>query len=101
MYSEYAVINCDRIVHKNVRTLDKQGMDKVIAVPNNEDTIFVHRKGKIQQYKIPKSSLGRCDEAKVLLRETDDKISSSFYQVDSAYSYEANLVRLSPECITK
>lgn len=35
-----AVVNWDRIIHKNVRTLDNQDMGKVIAVPNDEDTIF-------------------------------------------------------------
>jgi hypothetical protein len=30
-----AVVNWDRIIYKNVRTLDNQGMGKVIAVPND------------------------------------------------------------------
>jgi uncharacterized protein (TIGR02271 family) len=83
-----AVVNWDRIIHKNVRTLDNQGMGKVIAVPNNEDTIIISSQSGSEQYKIPRSSVSGFNGAEVLLNETAYKISSS-YRVDKAYTYEA------------
>ncbi len=83
-----AVVNWDRIIHKNVRTLDNQGMGKVIAIPNNEEAIIISSQSGSQQYKIPRSSVRGFDGAEVLLNETADRI-SSLYQVDGAYAYEA------------
>ncbi len=83
-----AVVNWDRIVHKNVRTLDNQGIGKVIAVPNDEDTIIISSQSGSEQYKIPRSSVSGFDGAEVLLNETAYKISSS-YRVDNAGVYEA------------
>jgi uncharacterized protein (TIGR02271 family) len=83
-----AVVNWDRIIHKNVRTLDNQGMGKVIAVPNDEDTIIISSQSGGEQYKIPKSSVSGFNGAEVLLNETAYKISSS-YRVDNANVYEA------------
>jgi uncharacterized protein (TIGR02271 family) len=83
-----AVVNWDRIVHKNVRTLDNQGMGKVIAVPNDEDTIIISSQSGSEQYKIPRSSVSGFNGAEVLLNETGYKISSS-YRVDNAAVYEA------------
>jgi uncharacterized protein (TIGR02271 family) len=85
-----AVANWDRIIHKNVRTLDNQGMGKVIAVPNDEDTIIVSSQSGSEQYKIPRSAVSGFNGAEVLLNETAYKImSSSSYRVDSAGAYEA------------
>ncbi|MDQ3852147.1 MAG: YsnF/AvaK domain-containing protein [Thermoproteota archaeon] len=83
-----AVVNWDRIIHKNVRTLDNQGIGKVIAVPNDEDTIIISSQSGSEQYKIPKSSVSGFNGAEVLLNETAYKISSS-YRVDKAYAHEA------------
>jgi len=83
-----AVVNWDRIIHKNVRTLDNQGMGKVIAVPNDEDTIIISSQSGGEQYKIPRSSVSGFNGAEVLLNETAYKISSS-YQVDKASVYQA------------
>src|ERR687891_171680 len=83
-----AVVNWDRIIHKNVRTLDNQGMGKIIAVPSNEDTITVSSQSGGEQYKIPKSSVSGFNGAEVLLNETAYKISSS-YRVDKASAYQA------------
>jgi uncharacterized protein (TIGR02271 family) len=83
-----AVVNWDRIIHKNVRTLDNQGMGKVIAVPNDEDTIIISSQSGSEQYKIPRSSVSGFNGAEVLLNETAYKISSS-YKVDNAAAYEA------------
>jgi uncharacterized protein (TIGR02271 family) len=84
-----AVVNWDRIIHKNVRTLDNQGMGKVIAVPNDEDTIIISSQGGGEQYKIPRSFVSGFNGAEVLLNETAHKILSSSYRVDNASAYEA------------
>jgi uncharacterized protein (TIGR02271 family) len=84
-----AVVNWDRIIHKNVRTLDNQGMGKVIAVPNDEDTIIISSQSGSEQYKIPKSSVSGFNGAEVLLNETAYKIMSSSYRVDNTGVYEA------------
>jgi len=84
-----AVVNWDRIIHKNVRTLDNQGMGKVIAVPNDEDTIIISSQGGGEQYKIPKSAVLGFNGAEVLLNETAYKIMSPSYRVDNADVYEA------------
>ena len=83
-----AVVNWDRIIHKNVRTLDNQGMGKVIAVPNDEDTIIISSQSGGEQYKIPRSCVSGFNGAEVLLNETAYKISSS-YRVDKASVYQA------------
>src|SRR5215210_4506487 len=83
-----AVANWDRIIHKNVRTLDNQGMGKVIAVPNDEDTIIISSQSGGEQYKIPKSFVSGFNGAEVLLNETAYHISFS-YKVDNASAYEA------------
>jgi uncharacterized protein (TIGR02271 family) len=83
-----AVVNWDRIIHKNVRTLDNQGIGKVIAVPNDEDTIIISSQSGGKQYKIPRSSVSGFNGAEVLLNETAYKISSS-YRADNAGVYEA------------
>ena len=92
-----AVINWDRIIHKNVRTLDNQGMGKVVAVPNDEDTIIISSQSGSEQYKIPRSSVSGFNGAEVLLNETAYKIMSSSYRVDNAGAYEAK----SSEIITE
>jgi uncharacterized protein (TIGR02271 family) len=84
-----AVVNWDRIIHKNVRTVDNQGMGKVIAIPNDEDTIIISSQGGGEQYKIPRSLVSGFNGAEVLLNETAYKIMSSSYRVDNAGAYES------------
>jgi uncharacterized protein (TIGR02271 family) len=84
-----AVVNWDRIIHKNVRTLDNQGMGKVIAVPNDEDVLIISSQSGGEQYKIPKSCVSGFNGAEVLLNETAYKIMSSSFRVDNAGAYEA------------
>src|SRR5918995_4744334 len=84
-----AVVNWDRIIHKNVRTLDNQDMGKVIAVPNDEDTIIISSQSGGEQYKIPRSFVSGFNGAEVLLNVTAYKIISSSYKVDNASVYEA------------
>jgi uncharacterized protein (TIGR02271 family) len=84
-----AVVNWDRIIHKNVRTLDNQGMGKVTAVPNDEDTIIISSQSGGDQYKIPRSFVSGFNGAEVLLNQTAYKIYSASYKVESAVAYEA------------
>jgi uncharacterized protein (TIGR02271 family) len=84
-----AVVNWDRIIHKNVRSVDNQGIGKVIAVPNDEDTIIISSQSGGEQYKIPRSFVSGFNGAEVLLNQTAYKIMSSSYKVDSASVYEA------------
>ena len=84
-----AVVNWDRIIHKNVRTLDNQGMGKVIAVPNDEDVLIIASQSGGEQYKIPKSCVSGFNGAEVSLNETAYKIMSSSYRVDNVGAYEA------------
>jgi uncharacterized protein (TIGR02271 family) len=83
-----AVVNWDKIIHKNVRTLDNQEMGKIIAVPSDEDTITISSQSGGEQYKIPKSSVSGFNGAEVLLNEIAYKVSSS-YRVNDAGVYEA------------
>jgi uncharacterized protein (TIGR02271 family) len=82
-----AVVNWDRVIHKNVRTLDNQGMGKVIAVPNDEDTIIISSQSGGDQYKIPRSLVSGFNGAEVLLNITAYKVAS--YQIDKASVHEA------------
>jgi uncharacterized protein (TIGR02271 family) len=91
-----AVVNWDRIIHKNVRTLDNQGMGKVIAVPNDEDTVIISSQSGGERYKIPRSCVSGFNGAEVLLNETAYKIASS-YKVDNAGAYEAKPSDISTE----
>src|SRR5688572_15549550 len=84
-----AVVNWDRIIHRNVRTLDNQDMGKVIAVPNDEDTIIISSQSGGEQYKMPRSFVSGFNGAEVLLNVTAYKIMSSSYKVDNASVYEA------------
>jgi hypothetical protein len=47
-----AVVNWYRLIYKNVGTVDNQGMGKVIAVPDDEDTIIISSQSGGEQYKI-------------------------------------------------
>ena len=65
-------------------------MGKVIAVPNDEDTIIISSQSGSEQYKIPRSVVSGFNGAEVLLNETAYKITSSTsYRVDNAGLYEA------------
>ncbi len=64
-------------------------MGKVIAVPNDEDTIIISSQGGGEQYKIPRSFVSGFNGAEVLLNQTAYKLSSSSYKVDNASAYEA------------
>lgn len=80
------VENWDRIVHKNVRTSDNQGFGKVVAIPNDQDTIVVSSQGGSDQYILPRSAVSGFNGAEVILGITSGEMTS--YKVKDARVYE-------------
>lgn len=81
------VINWDRIIHKNVRTADDQGMGKVIAVPDNEDTIVISSQSADDIYRVPRSAVSGFNGAEVQLGITSESLVN--YHVERGGAYEA------------
>ena len=87
MSPEGPVINWDRIIHKNVRTADDQGMGKVIAVPNNEDTVIISSQSADDLYRVPRSMVAGFNGAEVQLGLTSDSMAT--FHVERADAFEA------------
>jgi hypothetical protein len=66
--SEPPVLDWDRIVHKNVRSKDKEDAGNVAAV--DTDLITILSEGAKHEYKIPKSEVEGFDGAEVSLKLT-------------------------------
>ena len=66
--SEPPVLDWDRIVHKNVRSKDKEDAGNVAAV--DADLITILSEGARYEYKIPKSEVEGFDGAEVFLKLT-------------------------------
>ena len=64
--SEPAVLDWDRIVHKNVRSCDGQDAGNIDAV--DADTIVIISEGARGEYKIPKSQVDGYNGAEVFLK---------------------------------
>lgn len=65
---EPAVLDWDRIVHKNVRSKDRADVGNVDAV--DEDSLVIITEGARGEYKIPKSEVEAFDGAEVFLKST-------------------------------
>src|ERR1041385_1468605 len=63
--SDPAVIDWDRIIHKNVRSKDMQGAGNVVAIDG--DSVIISTQGAQHQYKIPKSHVEGYNGAEVFL----------------------------------
>ena len=63
--SNPAVIDWDRIIHKNVRSKDMQGAGNVVAIDG--DSVIISTQGAQHQYKIPKSHVEGYNGAEVFL----------------------------------
>jgi hypothetical protein len=63
--SDPAVIDWDRIIHKNVRSKDMEGAGNVVAIDG--DSIIISTQGAKHQYKIPKSHVEGYNGAEVYL----------------------------------
>jgi uncharacterized protein (TIGR02271 family) len=74
------VENWDRIIHKNVRAADGQGFGKVIAVPNNEDSIIISSQGGSDQYRLDKTAVSGFNGAEVMLDVTSSEMRSYLVQ---------------------
>ena len=60
-----AVLDWDRIVHKNVRTNDYLVVGNIVAVDN--DSIVVMSQGARDEYRLPKSNVEAFNGAEVFL----------------------------------
>jgi hypothetical protein len=63
--SDPAVIDWNRIIHKNVRSKDMQGAGNVVAIDG--DSVIISTQGAQHQYKIPKSHVEGYNGAEVFL----------------------------------
>jgi hypothetical protein len=78
--SDPAVIEWDRIIHKNVRAKDMQGAGNVVAIDG--DSVIISTQGAQHQYKIPKSHVEGYNGAEVFL-DIDFSEMSSFNTGDN------------------
>jgi len=72
--SDPAVIDWDRIIHKNVRSKDMQGAGNVVAIDG--DSVIISTQGAQRQYKIPKSHVEGYNGAEVYLDLSVSEMSS-------------------------
>lgn len=72
--SDPAVIDWDRIIHKNVRSKDMEGAGNVVAIDG--DSVIISTQGGQHQYKIPKSHVEGYNGAEVFLDLSVGEISS-------------------------
>jgi hypothetical protein len=72
--SDPAVIDWDRIIHKNVRTKDMEGAGNVVAIDG--DSVIISTQGGQHQYKIPKSHVEGYNGAEVYLDLSVGELSS-------------------------
>ena len=69
-----AIKDWDRVVHKNVRSKDMEGIGNIVAV--QEDSIIVATEGAQHEYKIPKSHVEGYNGAEVFLDFSVNKMST-------------------------
>jgi hypothetical protein len=81
--SDPAVIDWDRIIHKNVRSKDMQGAGNVVAIDG--DSVIISTQGAQHQYKIPKSHIEGYNGAEVYLDLSVSEM-SSFNRDDNSKS---------------
>ena len=70
--SEPAVLDWDRIVHKNVRSSDGQDAGNVDAV--DSDSVVIITEGARREYKISKTQVDGFNGAEVFLKLTIDEL---------------------------
>ena len=72
--SDPAVIDWDRIIHKNVRSKDMEGAGNVVAIDG--DSVIISTQGGQHQYKIPKSHVEGYNGAEIFLDLSVGELSS-------------------------
>ncbi len=77
--SSYVLRNWNKIIHKNVRSKDMDGVGNVVAI--NEDSISITTQGSQHIYKIPKSHIEGYNGAEVFLDLSAADMST--YDIDS------------------
>jgi hypothetical protein len=78
--SSDVIKNWDKILHKNVRSKDMDGVGNVVAI-NDDDSISITTQGSQHIYKIPKSNIEGYNGAEVLLDLAAAEISK--YDINS------------------
>jgi hypothetical protein len=91
--SDPAVIDWDRIIHKNVRSKDMEGAGNVVAIDG--DSIIISTQGGQHQYKIPKSHIEGYNGAEVYLDLSVSELSS--FNTDNNKSQAINKETLANE----
>src|SRR5579884_3106557 len=89
------VVDWDRILHKNVRGSDNEAIGKVIAIPDDRDTIILTTEGSRGEYEIPKSKVQGFNGAEVILDLPAADISS--YKVERTDAFEGQEGKLLEE----
>ena len=79
--SSDVIRNWDKILHKNVRSKDMDGVGNVIAINDDNDSISITTQGSQHIYKIPKSHIEGYNGAEVFLDLTAADMSK--YDIDS------------------
>lgn len=81
------VADWERIIHKNVRTSDNVAHGKIIAIPDNTDTVIITSQGSRGEYEIPKSAVTGFNGAEVFLNMNTEELRNC--KIRGAYAYEA------------
>src|SRR5215213_9634501 len=79
--SSDVIRNWDKILHKNVRSKDMDGVGNVIAINDDDDSISITTQGSQHIYKIPKSHIEGYNGAEVFLDLTAADMSK--YDINS------------------
>ena len=87
--SDPAVIDWDRIIHKNVRSKDMQGAGNVVAIDG--DSVIISTQGAQHQYKIPKSHVEGYNGAEVFLDIAVSDMSSFNTDNDNNIKAQTNI----------
>jgi uncharacterized protein (TIGR02271 family) len=81
------VADWERIIHKNVRTSDNVAHGKIIAIPDNTDTVIITSQGSRGEYEIPKSAVTGFNGAEVFLNMNTEELRNC--RIRGADAYEA------------
>jgi uncharacterized protein (TIGR02271 family) len=92
-----SILDLDRIIGKNVRTVDYQNVGKVIDVVENEDAIIISSEGahSTYNYGIPKNLIQGFDGPDLMLSIARTKLAD--YEVNDIKDYAAQLKSIKTE----
>jgi uncharacterized protein (TIGR02271 family) len=86
-----STLDLDRIIGKNVKTVDYQDVGKVVTTLENEDAIIISSEGAhaTYNYKVPKSRLQGFDGPDLMLSIARTELAD--YEIDDIQNYAAQL----------